>query len=369
MRIGIDGRMVLDKTTGIGQYTFNILKELAQIDKKNQYVIFSDDKLKEFVLSKDNFILKETKTKVFSISEQVVLPFLISKNKIDVFHTPSFAAPVFLPCPSVMTIHDLIHLHFPDLFSGKVRIYYEAVVKRVALKMKKIITVSESSKKDIMNWLNLDSDRVVVIHNGVSENYQPIKDENILNSVKKRFEITGKFILFVGNRKPHKNIIRLIEAFKILRNRTDCSLLIVTDNDPRFPEPEEKVLELGLSNDVTISGPLKNEDLPLLYSAADVFILPSLCEGFGLPALEAMACGTPLVASEASSLPEVVGNAGILIDPYNVNSIAEALERVLVDDVLREEMARKGHLQAAKFNWRDTAEKTLKVYEDIYRSS
>ncbi|MBI4744908.1 MAG: glycosyltransferase family 4 protein [Actinobacteria bacterium] len=365
MRIGIDGRMVLDKTTGIGQYTFNILKELAQIDKKNQYIIFSDDRLKEFVSDKDNFILEKTGTKVFSVSEQVVLPFLISKNKIDVFHTPSFAAPVFLPCSSIMTIHDLIHLNFPDLFSRKVRIYYEEVVKRAALRMKKIIAVSESSKKDIIKWLNLDPDKIVVIYNGVSRIYHPTEDENTLNSVKNKFGISKRFILFVGNRKPHKNILRLIEAFKILKNKVDCSLLIITDNDSRFTEPEEKVLELDLSNDVIISGPVENEELPLLYSAADVFILPSLCEGFGLPALEAMSCGTPVVASETSSLPEVIGSAGILIDPYDVNSIADALEKILEDDVLRKEMIKRGYSQAAKFNWRDTAGKTLEVYENV----
>lgn len=368
MRIGIDARMLTDQT-GIGRYTRWLLQNLVRIDQENAYVIFTNAPLKETLALSENFDERLIASSVFSLAEQVQLPRLIAAEKLDLFHSPSFAAPRYQPCPCVMTIHDLIHLLFPQMFSRGVQAYYELVVKPAAKRTKRIITDSENSKKDIVELLSVHPGKVEVIPLGVNGNYQPHQDQEKLEALRTKLQLPTRFILFVGNRKPHKNLIRLIEAFSELEHR-DYSLVAVVDKDPRFISIEDKIKELHLEGRVTvIDEPIREGDLPVLYRAATLFVLPSLYEGFGLPVLEAMACGTPVVVANLSSLPEVVGEAGVLIDPSDTRMLVQTLDRVLGDDLLRAELSRKGLARAKLFSWEKTARRTLEVYGEVYRES
>lgn len=371
MRIGIDARMIRHRMTGIGKYTQNLVQGLARVDQQNQYIILSNEPLGELKKNNPNFHQIMISQAVFSLSEQLIIPGIIRREKLDLFHTPSFVAPLWQPCSSVMTIHDLTHLRFPNLFSKKVQWYYRLIVRPAARKMKKIITDSETSKSDILSFLNIPEERIVVIPLGVDKAYKPQRESGVTSLLLKRFQISGNYILSLGNRKPHKNFIRLVEAFNLLEKETKSGylLVILVDNDPRYRQIEKRVEELSLGRKVkVISDFFSEEELSFLYSAADLFVLPSLYEGFGLPVLEAMACGTPVVASNTSSLPEVVGDAGILVDPYDHRKIAQAMYQVLGDRALWNRLREKGLDRAKIFTWEKTARKTLEVYNQVYQA-
>jgi glycosyltransferase involved in cell wall biosynthesis len=371
MKIGIDARMLLDRATGIGRYTEKLIENLAEMDKENEYLILASKPLNGLAGNNPNFHLKVVEQKVFSISEQFALSKIIKSEKLDLFHAPSFVAPLSQSCPSVMTIHDLIHLRFSNLFSRKVRLYYQLVVKPAARKMKRIITDSESSKRDVVSLLGILPQQITVIPLGVEQSCRAASGRNDIDSLLKKFEIQGDFILSVGNRKPHKNFVRLIRSFNLLEKRYNIGhmLVIIVDDDPRFTEIENEIAALHLEQKVKIINDfISREDLFLLYSAADLFVLPSLYEGFGLPALEAMVCGTPVVSSSASSLPEVIGDAGILVGPYDIEEMAECMNRVLADRSLWNELRENGLARIKNFTWEETARRTLEVYKQVYQA-
>lgn len=364
MYIVIDARMVTDQMHGIARYTYNLVNRLVRIDQKNYYTLLVNGSyFSVFKDIKTNVSLQPVRSKFISIGEQIELPVILKKLKADLFHSPSFVAPLYPACKLIMTIHDMNHMSFPQYYSMIHQLYYQYIVKPSAVKAKKIITVSQFSRKEINRWLGVPREKIKVTYNGVEDRYTVIDDLAALREVNGKYRLPEKFILYIGNKKPHKNVGRLIEAYAKLK--TNYYLILSGDPDEQL---NTLVSELDLAAKVKFIGNVPDQDLPQLYNLADLFVFPSLYEGFGLPPLEAMACGTPVITSNVSSLPEVVGEAGITVNPNNVDELANAINKVLVDEKLRKNMIEEGLKQARKFNWETTARETLDIYEEALKS-
>ncbi len=367
MLIGIDARML--RYSGIGKYIQNLIENLARIDRKNQYILFvKENDLGICKINQENFNFQVVRASLFSPREQLSLPIEIKRNRLDTFHTPHFNLPLFSPVKKVVTIHDLIPSIFPKARSSRLsRLYYRFMNSQAAKKAGKIIVDSKNTKKDLLKFFKILEGKIEVIYGGVSERFKPVNDTESLEAIKKKFNSTKNFLLYVGLRKPHKNLVSLIKVLGILRGKMDfdIQLVIVGKKDPRFTQVEEAAKKLDLVEEVLSLGEVSDEDLVLLYNAAQIFLFPSLYEGFGLPPLEAMACGTPVISSNTSSLPEVLGDAALLIDPNDTNKWVEKIKAVLTSEDLRKKLKRKGLERARHFSWKRAAQDTLKVYESL----
>ncbi|MDI6689770.1 MAG: glycosyltransferase family 1 protein [Actinomycetota bacterium] len=366
MRIGIDARII--DWAGVGRYTQNLLKSLREIDGKNEYILFCDQKSEHLVPTAPNYDKRVVEQPVLSPLYQFSWSRKLRRADLDVFHSPHFVWPYITPCPSVVTIHDLIPLISPEVMPSRLaRIYYRWMNKRATSRAKRVIAVSKSTKQDLVRLLGVSEAKIKVIQEAVDERYKVVRDRELLKTIRGKYDIKQKFILNVGNPKPHKNWSRLIEAFfkLMLESRRNYQLVLVGPKYSEHSEIDHLIRRSGLEKRVTFTGIIGEEDLLLLYNAAEVFVFPSLYEGFGLPPLEAMACGIPVICSNTSSLSEVVGNAALMIDPYNVSEIAEAIGKVLTDNSLREKLRERGLARVNKFSWKKTAEATLKIYREV----
>jgi glycosyltransferase involved in cell wall biosynthesis len=364
LRITIDARMI--SYTGIGRYIQNLIENLGKTDGKNIFGAIVNAGDEGGIREGERLRVFKTRTRipVYSIREQVLLPAEIKRSGPDLVHYPSFNMPLADDRPVVATIHDLIYYLSRGSCPGTLAyLYARFMFKKAAKKARKIITGSEFTKEEIVRHLGVRADKVVVIHDGVSPLYRPV-DAGELGETLSRYGIKGDYIFYAGNHQPRKNLKRLVQAFSALKNR-DYQLVLTGKLDPRRADLYNAMNETGLAGRVSFIGVVPEKDLPALYSGAALFAFPSLSEGFGLPPLEAMACGTPVVSSNATSLPEVVGDAGVLVDPADVVSIRDGMEKVLSSPALRSELRRKGLARAREFSWRTTAEKTLKVYEEV----
>jgi glycosyltransferase involved in cell wall biosynthesis len=292
---------------------------------------------------------------------------VLRRERPDVYHAPHYVLPPATPCPSVVTIHDCIHLMFPQYLPNRAaHAYAKASLWSAVRRSHRILTVSEASKRDILRFFNVAPEKIVVVYNAIDERFWKAPAEEDVTRVRERYQLDHGFVLYVGNIKPHKNLVRLIEAFDLLRRQFDeMKLLIIGDEISKLPALRRAVHTHKLHKHVRFLGYLPDETLAILYRLAAVFVFPSLYEGFGLPPLEAMACGTPVVTSNVSSLPEVTGDAAVLVDPYDVESIVAGIERVLTDPVLNAELRRKGVARARAFSWEQSVARTLQLYEEV----
>ncbi|MFH1259985.1 MAG: glycosyltransferase family 1 protein [Elusimicrobiota bacterium] len=374
MKIAIDCRWISIDTGGIKQYTSNLIKSLALIDENNEYfLIYNDPKTKTLleanINNKQNFKFLFLKYGIFSLFNQLKLPGKLKKLKISVFHSPGFMFPLFLnnELKLVVTIHDLIpYLHPEMCFKSKVVIFRSIYKKIMYLSAKKagaIITDSNYSQNDILSVFPFSLNKIKVIPIGFNDVYKVINNDSLKEAIKEKYGIRKKFLFYLGRQDPSKNLSRLIMAFAKVKNKDNYQLVIAGKKDNRYPQPYTLVERLGLQDSVSFTGPVPFEDLPLLYNAAELFVFPSLYEGFGLPPLEAMACGCPVVSSNTASLPEVVGEAGALVNPYSVEELSTAMEKVLEDVNLRQTLIAKGLERVKLFSWEKAARQTLEVYE------
>lgn len=364
MRITIDARMI--NHTGIGRYIRNILRNIAEIDGTNQYSALINDASESLKESGNiKFYTTRFKVPIYSIREQFMLLSDIRRQNPDLVHYPSFNVPRLCAVPAVVNIHDLTYLVQPEACPNfAARIYAGYMFRMTAKKAARIITGSEYTKKDIVKHLGVAPGRVTVIYNGVDSLFRPVEKGTEAERIAGKYGITGDFIFYVGNHGANKNLKRLLEAFSAFK-RKDCQLILAGKTDPRRKSLYDLVGTLGLEGRARFIGAVPEEDLPYLYSMAKLFVFPSLQEGFGLPPLEAMACGTPVVSSDSTSLPEVVGDAAVLVDPADTGSIKDGMEKVLASQSLRSELKEKGLMRVKQFSWRVAAEKTLKVYEEV----
>jgi len=378
MNICIDARWIGEKIAGIGRYAVYLLKHLSEMDRENSYlVLFQDKAVRDRVCGELNLGVRRNwriitlPYGVFSVRGQLSLPRLLRRERVDLFHSTNFMAPLMRGrCKLVITIHDIIPLKFPQYAprSKKTRLFpiYRALMKRLVGVSDLIIADSEHSRRDIIEFLGAPADKVRRVYLGVDPKYRPLPS-TIKAEVKQRLGVRDRLALFAGRADPYKNLISLVRAAEVLnaKGKIHCTVVVAGEKDRRYPEVEQYVERAGIHGMICFAGSLDEDELIPLYNAADVLVLPSLYEGFGLPPLEAMACGTPVICSNCASLPEVVGDAGILVEPTDVRAIAGAMERVFADGALRARMSAAGIARATLFPWKKTAEETLALYNNL----
>jgi glycosyltransferase involved in cell wall biosynthesis len=367
VRIAIDARKLRDY--GVGTYIRNLLRHLARMDDTNEYVVLCrpDDATFAAELG-ENFRPVAQSSLQYSVREQLALPLELRRERADLFHAPHYVLPALTPCRSVVTIHDCIHLRFPQYLPNRLGYAYARSALWVAThRSARVFTVSEASKRDILEYFDVPESKIAVIYNAIDErfNEEPAADE--VMRVKERYQLNDPFILYAGNIKPHKNLERLIEAFHIIRKGEleYVKLLIIGDEISKYAALRRTVHRYKLHKHVRFFGFVPDATLAILYRLARVFVFPSLYEGFGLPPLEAMASGTPVITSNVSSLPEVVGDAAMLIDPYQPDAIAGAMRRVMLDDRLRDDMRERGLMRAREFSWGRSVTRIKEIYDEV----
>jgi glycosyltransferase involved in cell wall biosynthesis len=368
VRIAIDVRKYQD--FGIGTYVRNLVHQLARIDQTTEYVLLCRPQDRSrIVVPSGNFRVVDEPAGPYSVAEQVRIPVSLRRERVDLFHSPHYVLPPLIHCRSVVTIHDCIHLMFPQYLPSRVaHVYARMQMWMAAHRSDRVLTVSETSKQDILRRFRIPADKVTVVYNAIDERLAvPPADEDF-ERVRVRYQLNDPFALYVGNIKPHKNLERLIEAFRELRQESEfesLKLVIIGDEISRYQGLRRAVHHHKLHKHVRFLGFVAPATLAVLYRMARVFVFPSLYEGFGLPPLEAMYLGTPVVTSNVSSLPEVVGDAAVLVDPYSSASIAEGMRRALTDQPLREALRVRGMARAREFSWERSVEQIHQVYTEV----
>jgi len=371
LKIWIDGcEANVPQRLGSSQVAFELLKNLEKIDKQNSYTILLANPPMED-LPKERIGWKYQILKIKKFKTYLAIPFSLftAKEKPDVFFSPTQYAPVLSPVKRVMMIFDLSYLLFPQYFKSRDLWQLKLWTWISAKVTDHIITISKSAKDDILKLYKKAKEDVTIAYPGFDNQiYHPIRDDKKIIEVINKYNITEKYVLYTGTIQPRKNLISLIEAFKKIDNLT----LVIAGKTKGLGRQGwmyegilKKPQELGIEKKVIFTGFVPKEDLPYLMSGAEAFILPSLYEGFGIPPLEAMATGTPVIVSNVSSLPEVVGDAGILVDPYSVGQIEQAIRTIAFDKKLQLKKSKEVLIQAKKFSWEKMAKVVLKVLERV----
>lgn len=369
MRVAIDARGVnWYKGTGIGTYTDNILSQLLNIDQENYYHIYwSGDDYERLNAPNSKIIM--TSKKHHRFFQQNYIPSNLSKEKIDVYHVPQNGIGLSenITCKKVITVHDLIPYIMPETVGRGYLLKFLKEVPNIIENTDAIITVSNWSKRDILKFFPIEEDKVFVTPLATDMKYRPLDKEWCRYMIEKKMNIKKPFILYIGGFSPRKNVRSLIMAFsKVYPNlNKDYALVITGSLRDEGNSLKELCSNLQISSQVIFTGFVEEDMLPILYNGAELFVYPSYYEGFGLPPLEAMSCGTPVITSNVSSIPEVVGDAGILIDPYDTTNLMKALENTLGDEKLKERLSQAGLNRAAQYSWKRTAAETLEVYKKV----
>ena len=359
MNIAFDGTVLHGRKSGVGYYCEELLNAMLEIDHDDQFFVFSHQRLNlKFRSSNGN--LKFSNSMFFPVRAvylHALLPTILNREKPDLCHYTNFLAPIAEDHPYVVTIHDMGLEVLRHCHPMTKRIYTRRLIPRVARNARLIIANSEYSKWEVVRHLGIPEERIRVTPLAAAPEFRPVPSPH-----------TNPYFLFVGNLEPRKNLERLIEAFASMPGK-DHDLVIVGNSWYRAADVENKARSMGLTRRVKFRGYVTKGELPALYSGATALVYPSLLEGFGLPVVEAMACGTPVITSNNSALKEVAGNAAVLVDPLNVRELTEAMTRLAEDQVARLELSRRGLTRAADFSWKKTAELTLDAYHQALRPS
>ncbi|MGD2205413.1 MAG: glycosyltransferase family 1 protein [Anaerolineae bacterium] len=364
MRVGIDARLVYYSQAGIGQYILHLVDGLAKVDKDNEYVLLQSRKDQSTILEQSNFRRVSLWTPSHHRLERYALNVELMRLGLDVLHSPDFIPPHRPSCKSIITVHDLAFLLYPHFLTKESARYYGHIDQAVRW-TDHIIAVSESTKRDTIQHLGVPEDKITVVHEAANPIFRPIGRDKAREQVRNRHGVDGPYILFVSTIEPRKNVPTLIRALYQLQEcyKEDVRLVLAGGKGWLFEDAFAIVKELNLDSRVHFVGRVSSKDLLYLYNAAELLTHPAFYEGFGLPPLEAMACGLPTIVSDVASLPEVVGDAGLLVDPHNVDELTVAMWRVLNDEELRREMQEKGLRQASRFSWQRAARETLAIYQ------
>jgi len=370
MKIAIDARGInLYSGTGIGTYTENVLKNLINIDIVNNYHVFWSGNNYQSI-KKENCKVVMTSKKHQRFFEDYYFPESILKENIDVYHMPQngIGFSQEITCKKVVTIHDLIPYVMPETVGKGYLLKFLKEMPIIIDGSDGIITVSEFSKRDILKFFPIDESKIFVTPLAADKKYMPLDKVHCKNFLEKAYNLTNPFLLYLGGFSERKNVASAITAFAKIYNdlNKNYDLVIVGD----YKDPSQKLVkltnELKIESHVIFTGYVPEDHLPIFYNCCDTFIYPSFYEGFGLPPLEAMNCGTPVIASNLTSIPEVVGDGGILINPYDISEISQAIGNLLSNENLRSELSSKALIRAKEFSWQNTARSTLKVYESVY---
>jgi glycosyltransferase involved in cell wall biosynthesis len=375
MRIGLDARMYHSSTGGIGTYSRQLIKNLIQLDQKNRYFIFlTKEGFREYQKHHQdqpagNFKPILTNIPHYSLLEQISLPRILKKYRLDLVHFLHFNHPIFYRGKYIISIHDLTITKFSANINRQPlikRISYKLVLENGIKNSILISSLSQKTKKDIIAKYPVDSEKIKVIPLAVDQEFAPAPDSQI-QSVLTKYQLSQPYLLFVGQWRPHKGINYLLKAMKLLHqrfNQKNIRLVITGRPAHKFSQLNDQISQATKQGLVETPGFVKNQDLPALYSGAKLFVFPSLCEGFGLPPLEAMACSIPVASSRASCLPEVLGSAPLYFDPRDPADIALKINTLLTNYKLADKLIERGQQQVKKYSWQKTAQKTLKLYQE-----
>lgn len=371
MRIGIDARLYGTKHGGIGRYAQKLIEELEKTDQNNQYVVFlQTDGFDAYRPQNPNFQKVRADFRAYSLGEQLLFPSLLSKYKLDLVHFTHFNAPIFYGGKFVVTIHDLIISHYPTsrattlnplVYQIKLKAY-DFLVKAVARKAIKIISVSDYTKQDIVKLLKIKPDKIQTIYEGVD---LPAVSGQTSNDVLERLGLAGDFVMYVGSAYPHKNLEKLIEAFAIIAAKYPELKLVLAGRKNFFYERLAGTVDEKLKDKIVFTGYLSDEDLAVLYRRAKLYVFPSLIEGFGLPPLEAQYYGLPVASSNATCLPEILGDSAVYFDPNSAADMAEKISATLADDALRQKLIAAGRENLKKYSWTKMAEEISAIYKNV----
>ncbi|MBI1821794.1 MAG: glycosyltransferase family 4 protein [Nitrospirae bacterium] len=363
MKIGIDVSPIFRQRGGVGTYTLHLTEQLLRFKTDHAFFLFSTEPPNDSI-----HFLKKPDVHVIHGSKPY-LRYRIWKEKIDIVHGPNFRLPGKGTRGNVITIHDLALVKYPEF--GKKRfgsgLAFWRTRKR-ALSADRIVADSQNTLEDIVRFTGSPREKIKVIHLGVDPFYRPEHHQEAFFKIRQKFKFEKeKYVLFAGTIEPRKNVKTLVQAFAKKENirKTHC-LVLAGGAGWKYDELKELILKEKLGKEICVTGYISNDELRILYSHASCFVFPSIYEGFGMPPLEAMACGTPVICSNVSSLPEVVGEAAITLDPFDVDGFSDSIEKIINNKNLRKEMIEKGYQRVKQFSWEETARKTLRVYEDLF---
>lgn len=372
MRIAIDATAIPRHRAGAGTYTYNLVQALARIACDGQFIVFARPGILPVTVARENN-LRVVPVPLSSrlqrlLWEQTLLPTYLNRWKIDLLHSPHHTIPIAAAtCRRVVTFHDVTFFLIPQRYPPLRGLYFRQVSRLAAHVADAIIAVSQTVRADIQRTLRIPATKVHVVPEAAGAEFRPLPPEQTA-TVAATYGLPPRFILSVGTLEPGKNRGTLIHAFaRLKQQRLEHKLVIVGQKGWMYETLLPLVQRLGLQEDVIFTGYVPQEDLPAVYNLADLFVFPSLYEGFGLPPLEAMACGVPAVAANRSAIPEVVGDAAVLVDPRSPDCLAEAMLAVLTDEHLRRDLQQRGQERAQQFSWEETARKTMEVYGSVLR--
>lgn len=377
MRITIDVSPAVHRHAGLGTYSQELFQALLKLDGKNQYSALYHSSHQQVQLQPplDRVPTFRVPFGAKPWRMSVLLAYYANMTMdrwlppSDIFHATDHLLPPLRTSRTVFTIHDLIYRFFPEFHLPLNRWFLTLMLPKFMQRADAIIAVSENTRRDVMRLMQIAPEKIKVIPEGVNRAFHPIDDKDELERIRSKYRLPARFMLFFSTIEPRKNLTTLLEAYAaLLKSNSELIPLVVAGRKGWLYQPIlERIAKLGIKSHVQLTDWVDQPDAPALFNLAEVFVFPSLYEGFGLPPLEAMASGTPLICSNASSLPEVVGDAGILFDPRDLGALTHAMARVLGDEALRADLRQHGLQQARKFSWERTARETLAVYEDITR--
>jgi glycosyltransferase involved in cell wall biosynthesis len=371
MKIGIDGRAAKwYRGTGIGTYTYQLISSLNEIDKINEYMLFMPESSNCDISFNRNFQIKNiTEGNKSNFWDEVNIPNILVDKDIELYHVPQngVGLPEEKKCPFVITLHDVIPYKMPETCGDTYLRIFNEEMPNIVSKCDGIITVSQFSKEDIANTFNFPKEKIFVTHLAAEDIYRPLDKKECSNLIKSHYGIDGEYILYVGGFSPRKNIIGLIEAFSKLlsRYKRDIKLVIAGKQGKSYAIYKKRTQDLGVEDSVLFPGFIEVEHLPQLYNASKLLVYPSFYEGFGLPPVEAMACGIPVITSNVTSIPEVLGDSAIFINPNDVDELCSSMYEVLSNENLAEKLILKGLVRSSELSWNNTAKNTLLAYSKI----
>ncbi|HEX6387741.1 MAG TPA: glycosyltransferase family 1 protein [Anaerolineae bacterium] len=366
----LDARSATNHFPGIGRYVSNLAQAMgAQLGAEERLLLLQDSSRRsrwQLPLATEQVQRLEMAVSPFALRQQWQIPRCLRGQQARLYHSPYYLMPYWTRLPTVLTLYDQIPRRFPHMVSARARLLFQLTTWLALRRADHVITISEATRRDLLAAYRLSPERITAVPLAPDSHFRP-QLPAAMARIRRQYHLPDRYLLYVGINKPHKNLVRLLEAWKLVTEdmADPPTLLIAGAWDSRYPEPMTRAAELQLAESIRFLGPIPEKDLPALYTGAAVFVFPSLYEGFGLPVIEAMACGTAVACSNTSSLPEVAGDAALYFDPAIPRAIAGAIGRLLADEGLRNELAQRGMAQAAQFSWSKTAEATLRIYRQM----
>ena len=374
MRVGISALQLARANSGIGQYIYNLISRLLLIDEGDFYIYTSRGNARQEWKHLNGVVIREFEFKKHQVARRNLFELftfgrVLERDRLSVFWAPDAKIPLIMPCklPIIVTVHDLAIFKEANTYQKSRVIYWRKLFRRAVGTASRIVAISNTTKQDLVDIMGVNPEKIVVVYNGVDERYRVSCYSQSLDDIRRKYLLPPKYLLFVGIISPRKNLSTLLKSLALLKTkyRMQHKLVIVGEKGWLYRDVFRLVSTLGLEQSVIFTGFIDDVDLPAVYRMADVFVYPSLYEGFGLPVVEAMASGVPVVTSARSALPEVAGDAALLVDPRDAVQIGDAVYRVLTDPSLRQRLISKGLSRSREFSWEDAAQKLHKLFTEL----